>query len=942
MVIVIIVMALVGWIVPLASPAGADVVINRAVTAESDDAEEAIGGAVDLASSDLELVVDGGAAQTVGMRFTGLAIPAGSTVTNAWVQFVVDEATTAATSLVIRAQAADSAATFTSASTNISSRPRTSAFATWDPAPWTTVGAAGPDQRTPNLAPVLQEVVNRPGWASNNAIAVIITGSGRRTADSFKGGLPPILHVEVSTGTGPPTNVAPTVSAGPDQVVTIGSPTTLAGVVGDDGLPSGSTVTQLWSQVSGPGTATFGTPTSPTTAVSFSQPGTYGLRLTATDGSLSASDDVTVQVQAATSAVSQVHWSFTGPTSVAVDWRGGTGELRYGPTPAYGTTVQAQPPSVTPYSSPGPYWEASITGLQPGTTYHYSINGGADAVFATPPTGPTRFVAAGDIGSSLADSRLTGMQASIAGDNPAFFLGLGDLTYGDSHGLSSVDQHFNDVMAWSRNAAYMPVWGNHEITSSDDLRNYKGRFAIPNARASVGAPAAGCCGEDWGWFDAAGVRFISYPEPYTNPTWTEWGTAVEPILADAQSNPAINFVVTMGHRPAFSSGGGNSALATILNHLGDSYSKYVLDLNGHVHSYERFQPIHNVTHITVGIGGEGLSSSSGSDPRTAFRAVHLGRLRVDVTATSLHIEAVCGPATSRDSLTCANGAVMDSVTIDKPGVVNQAPVVAAGPDAAVVQPNLVSLAGSVTDDGLPEGSVVTSQWSQVSGPGTATFGNAAAPSTTVGFSAPGTYVLRLTGSDGERSAFDDLTVTASVPGAATLDRAVAASSDDAEETSATGKMDLTSSDLELVTDGTVVQTVGLRFTSIPIPRGATVTNAYVQFETDETSSAATPLLVRGQAADNATTFTTATSNISSRPRTAAGVSWSPAAWPTRQVAGPDQRTPDLSSVLTEITGRPGWTAGNSLALIVTGSGSRVAEAFDGTRAPVLHVDYVVN
>ncbi|HEY8060716.1 MAG TPA: hypothetical protein VID94_18250, partial [Acidimicrobiales bacterium] len=120
------------------------------------------------------------------------------------------------------------------------------------------------------------------------------------------------------------------------------------------------------------------------------------------------------------------------------------------------------------------------------------------------------------------------------------------------------------------------------------------------------------------------------------------------------------------------------------------------------------------------------------------------------------------------------------------------------------------------------------------------------------------------------------------------------------------------------------------------------TNAYVQFETDETTSAATPLLVRGQAADNATTFTTATSNLSSRPRTTAGVSWSPAAWPTRQVAGPDQRTPDLSSVLTEITGRAGWTAGNSLALIVTGSGSRVAEAFDGTRAPVLHVDYVVN
>jgi len=25
-----------------------------------------------------------------------------------------------------------------------------------------------------------------------------------------------------------------------------------------------------------------------------------------------------------------------------------------------------------------------------------------------------------------------------------------------------VDRHFNDVMAWSQQAAYMPAWGNHE------------------------------------------------------------------------------------------------------------------------------------------------------------------------------------------------------------------------------------------------------------------------------------------------------------------------------------------------------------------------------------------------------------------------------------------------------------------------------------------------
>ena len=69
--------------------------------------------------------------------------------------------------------------------------------------------------------------------------------------------------------------------------------------------------------------------------------------------------------------------------------------------------------------------------------------------------------------------------------------------------------------AWSRRSAYMPVWGNHEWESGkDDLRNYKGRFALPHAQASAGAPAAGGPGEDWYWFDYGAVRFISYPEPY--------------------------------------------------------------------------------------------------------------------------------------------------------------------------------------------------------------------------------------------------------------------------------------------------------------------------------------------------------------------------------------------------------------------------------------------
>ncbi len=92
--------------------------------------------------------------------------------------------------------------------------------------------------------------------------------------------------------------------------------------------------------------------------------------------------------------------------------------------------------------------------------------------------------------------------------------------------------------------------------------------------------------------------------------------------------------------------------------------KYVLNLNGHSHDYERYQPIHGVVHITTGGGGLALEPPwSGKDPRTVYRAMHLHHLRVDVTATEMRIQAVCGPSTSDDDMSCHQRDVIDSSTI---------------------------------------------------------------------------------------------------------------------------------------------------------------------------------------------------------------------------------------------------------------------------------------
>ena len=183
----------------VSNPSGGTTTLNVPIAGSSDDAEEA-GGATKtmfLNSGDLEMVRDNGADQTVGLRFAGLAVPPGATISNAYVQFTT-QATgpTAVTSLTIKGEAADNPGTFTTTLGNISARATTSAAVGWSVPIWTSVGAAGQDQRTPNLATVVQQLVSRPGWANGNAIVLIITGTGRRVAHTFDSGVPAVLHVE--------------------------------------------------------------------------------------------------------------------------------------------------------------------------------------------------------------------------------------------------------------------------------------------------------------------------------------------------------------------------------------------------------------------------------------------------------------------------------------------------------------------------------------------------------------------------------------------------------------------------------------------------------------------------------------------------------------------------------------------------------------------------
>jgi subtilase family serine protease len=103
--------------------------------------------------------------------------------------------------------------------------------------------------------------------------------------------------VTITVLSAPPVNQPPVVSAGANQTITLPAAASLNGTVTDDGLPNPpGAVTVTWSMDSGPGTVTFANPAAKVTTATFSGAGTYVLRLTASDSSLSASSPVTITV----------------------------------------------------------------------------------------------------------------------------------------------------------------------------------------------------------------------------------------------------------------------------------------------------------------------------------------------------------------------------------------------------------------------------------------------------------------------------------------------------------------------------------------------------------------------------------------------------------------------------------------------------------------------
>ena len=165
--------------------------IARTIINGDDDAEEkASGGNTNTTSSDLEMPQDGSKNQLVGLRFQNIDIPKDATIESAYIQFEADDDAgqpgTGTTTLDIQLQSDSNPPAFINGDwKNIKNRNLYSNTVQWNPEGWNTVNERGDFQKTTDLKSIIQPAINDGSWVEGHSIVFVISGMGRRSAQSY-------------------------------------------------------------------------------------------------------------------------------------------------------------------------------------------------------------------------------------------------------------------------------------------------------------------------------------------------------------------------------------------------------------------------------------------------------------------------------------------------------------------------------------------------------------------------------------------------------------------------------------------------------------------------------------------------------------------------------------------------------------------------------------
>jgi 2',3'-cyclic-nucleotide 2'-phosphodiesterase (5'-nucleotidase family)/uncharacterized protein YjdB len=599
-----------------AQAAAASYTLASGVKAASDDMEEQITGGegpgnMDTHSSDIEIGVQSPGeadeeAQYIGIRFADLAIPAGAAVTSAYIQFTVDEEKNGNPfDIRIVAEDVDNAETYNGGSTSDTSVPydisnrynnySTAADVNWALAgdgstDWLTEGVASELQRTPDIATLVQAVVDRPGWASGNAISFLMYGSGCRTAISYENDptQAAVLHVTFEYDGGVLDQAAPT---GLEVV----APTTDAN---DDGQITGTTTAmeyRLSSDSDAPYTACSDT------ATTGLVPGDYDVRYAETEG-YNASPAVTVTVPAYTAVVY---------TATDITFQPGSDESSMNFT--WYSNVMSSTESVVqvafasdmtgsdfPTASASNFSgsiadssgfksnEVSVTGLVPDTAYVYRLGDGTSfsevCRFTThDPTGGYNAILVGDpqIGSSgNVESDTSGWKETVTKALSLFADTSFILSAGDQVEANGNETQYAGFFAPEEltSVPLIPTIGNHDNGSL-----YQYHYNSPNESAAYGTTSAG---GDY-WFTYGNTLYMILNSN------NQSATSHEAFIGDAITAAGSDIVwkIVMFHHSIYSSAS-HSTDGDILSRRSALYPIFdnydiAVGLMGHDHCYTR-------------------------------------------------------------------------------------------------------------------------------------------------------------------------------------------------------------------------------------------------------------------------------------------------------------------------------------------------------------------
>jgi RHS repeat-associated protein len=574
-------------------------------------------------------------------------------------------------------------------------------------------------------------------------------------------------------------NQAPFVSAGPNQTVTLPGAANLTGVVGDDGLPQGSTLAVTWSQVSGPGTVAFGNANAAVTFAAFSAAGTYDLRLTANDSQLSSSSDVIVTVNPAPPA-NQAPVVNAGPNQ--------TTTLPINSVTLAGTATDDGLPAAAKLAVQ--WTEVSGPANSTPVTFSNSTGVNTNAIFVEAGTYVLRLTADDSQLSSSSDVTITvialnkapqisttenltltlpanslpltatvtddGLPAGstvtvqwsmISGPAPVVFSTPTQpntqATFTAS-GLYSLQLTANDTQLSST----FPVFVTVNPANKPPVISVNTGFlqiTLPVNTATLDATVTddglpnGTLNIAWALGTGpAPVTFSTPNQATTQVTFTAPGTYSFTVTADdsqLQTQAFAEVQVLPGNQAPVVSAGPN--LSTTLPNATVTLQGTVTD--------DGLPAGAPVTQQWSQVSGPGVVTfSTPTQPVTQATFPAAGTYVLQLTASDTQL----------------TGSATATVTVF-PAPQNLPPVVSAGPSRTTVAGSYTFLAGSVTDDGLPVGGTLTSLWTQISGPAAATIQSPTSAGTYVIFSqtGAGVYVFRLTANDSQLSSSADVNVT---------------------------------------------------------------------------------------------------------------------------------------------------------------------------------------